>query len=148
MPHSALYKEFCQSGRLRSGLALLADAQINHLHKLLIQTIYCQFDVKVNSQIARASASNSRTGISRCGFFLFIRLIPICIRRDANWYKAAGTDARKFLKKLGFPVYVFGYESDTRGNGPTLWKLTNGIARTSRLGDGTGYSDINSVFAR
>ena|GEM_PF-25450 len=32
-------------------------------------------------------------------------IIPICIHRDANWYKAAGTDARKFLKKLGFPVF-------------------------------------------
>jgi len=24
---------------------------------------------------------------------------------NATWYKAAGTDARKFLKQLGFPVF-------------------------------------------
>ena len=32
-------------------------------------------------------------------------LIPSCVQMNATWYKAAGTDARKFLKQLGFPVF-------------------------------------------
>jgi len=31
--------------------------------------------------------------------------IPSCVQMNATWYKAAGTDARKFLKQLGFPVF-------------------------------------------
>ena len=32
-------------------------------------------------------------------------IIPSCVQMNATWYKAAGTDARKFLKQLGFPVF-------------------------------------------
>jgi hypothetical protein len=39
------------------------------------------------------------------GVFGIKMLIPSCVQMNATWYKAMETGARKFLKKLGFPVF-------------------------------------------